>query len=887
MLRPLLSRIAGTFRRRRAEEEFGREIEGHLEMLAERFMLQGMNAADARRAAERQFGGITQMKEDLRERRALPPWDVLARDLRHAFRQLRKARAFATSAAVTLALGIGATTAVFAVLDAVVLRPLPFRAPDRLMAFRSIDRRGVPHATNLSYPTFLDFRERNHVFERLVSYRDNRFTLTDSLPAIQVEGEIVSWDLFPLLGVNLELGRGFRPEDERPGTHAVVLSHRLWASRFGADRRIPGKRVHLNGRLYTVAGVAPPGFHFPIDEPAVDLWTTLADDATVSEFTPLVAQRGARVLDAIGRLAPGVTPLQAKAQMDQIGGALAQQYPDDNRNVAATLVTPELQRLTGKGAAPLWILFGAVALVLLIGCANVANLLLARSIERGREFALRTALGASRSALLRQLLAESLALGLLGSAGGVLLAALVLRLVVPLAGDRIPIPRFAEAGLDLRVLIFSVAAALVTTVLFSIAPAVHILKSDPAGALKAAASNIASGRHRVRNALVVGQMTLGLVLLVGAEVLIASVAAQLRQDPGFPPDHLLTFDIGISETQYDTPASITFCDRLLERLRAIPGVRAAATGMPLPLEGQQMSVAFDIEERPVAAAERHPCDIAIVTPGYFAAMGIPVLRGRDFTAHDDMNAPRAVVVNEAFARKFFPGEEVLGKRIEPGATNGKEGMRMREIIGVVGNAQQVPRSAEPTPIYYFPYKQLSWGIGTIVLRTAVPPGQVEASARAALTGLDREAPMFQVRTGEERAAAAVAGPRFLTILMAGFAGIALFLTMIGLYGVLSYAVARRRREIGVRIALGAGRREILGMVLRDAMRLVLFGLVLGGAGAAGTQRLLTKVAFGIRPGNPIFVLTACGMMTLTGLAAAYAPALRAASVDPMRSLRSE
>ena len=887
MLRAVLSRIFGTFHRRQLDDEFDEEVREHLNMLVERFIARGMDPAEAFYAARRQFGGVTQMKEHLRDRRALPPFDVLVQDARHAFRQLRNAKWFTVSAALTLALGVGASTAVFAVLDTVVLRPLPYAEPERLMAFRSIDRRGTPHPTNVSYPTFFDFRARNAVFAHLVSYRDERFTLTDSLPAVRVGGEIVSFDLFPLLGVQPVLGRGFLPEEEKAGIHVVVLSHALWKSRFGGDRGILGRRVRINGMPFTVVGVAPAGFRFPLDNPDVQLWAPLSEDATVSEFTPLTEQRGARVLDVIGRLKPGVTADQARAQMDLIAGSLARQYPDENKNVATTWVQPELERLVGGSRKPLWILLGAVALVLLIACANVANLLLARSIERAREFALRVALGASRPAVARQVLFEGLTLGLFGTAGGVLLALAALKGVLPLAGDDIPIPRILQAGIDGRVLAFSIVMAVLTSVLFSLAPALQIVRVDPSGALKEGAPNIARGHHRFRSALVIGQITLGLVLLVGAELLIASFLYLMQRDPGFRRGHLLTFDIGLSETQYNVAGQIAFSDRLIERLKAIPGVRSAATGRPLPLQGHQMSVAFDIEEHPAPAPERPYSDMAIVTPGYFDTMGISLLKGRDFSERDDDKAQAVLVVNEAFARKYFPDEEVIGKRIKPGATNGKEGMRMREIVGVVGNAKQEALNAEPDPIYYFPYKQLSWGLGTIVLRTAVPPLKVEPVVRATLMSLDREAPMYQVRTGEEVSAAAIAGPRFLMVLMGSFAGIALLLTVVGLYGVLSYAVARRRREIGVRIALGAGRREVLGLVLREAMQLVVVGLTLGLVGAVGAERLLKSIIFGVRPGDVSMVTVACCVMVITSMAAAFVPAARAASVDPMQALRSE
>ncbi len=540
-----------------------------------------------------------------------------------------------------------------------------------------------------------------------------------------------------------------------------MLSHGLWQSRFGGDPGILERRIQINGRPFTVVGVAPAGFRFPVDNPAVQLWTTLSEDATVTEFTPLTKQRGARVLDAIGRLKPGVTAEQARAQMDLVAGALARQHPDDNKNTATTWVG----------------------------------------------------------------------------------------------------------------------------VLFGMAPVIQAVRADPSAAIKEGARNIARGHHRFRSALVVGQVTLGLMLLVGAELLIASFLHLVQRDPGFRADHLLTFDIGLPGTDYNAARQIAFCDRLIERLRAIPGVLAAATGVPLPLAGHQMSVSFDIEERPADTPDRPHSDMAIVTPGYFTAMGIPLLKGRDFSERDDAAAPPVLAVNEAFAGKYFPGQEVVGKRIQPGAHSG-EGPRMREIVGVVGNAKQAALGTDADPIYYFPYKQLSWGIGTVVLRTAVPPLGIKPAARAALASLERQAPMYQVRTGEELTATAIAGPRFLVVLMGSFASIAVLLTAVGLYGVLSHAVATRRREIGVRIALGAGRKEVLGMVFRQAAQLVAAGLILGSAGAFGAGRLLEGTVYGVRPGDPALVAGACGVMLIAGMAA-YMPAAQAASVDPMHALRSE
>jgi predicted permease len=885
-VRTLLSRIAGTFRRRRLEEEFDEEVREHIGLLERRYIRQGMAPEEAHYAARRQFGGVTQMKEELRDRRALPFFDLLARDARHAFRQLRKSKGFTATAALTLALGIGSSTAVFAVLNAVVLRPLPFAQPGRLMAFRPMDRRGAPHRTVLSYPNFFDYRRENRVFERLVCYRADRYTLTDSLPAIQAPGQVVSWDLFPLLGVQPALGRGFRPEEERAGSLVVVLSDRLWRSRFGADPAILGRRVRINGGLYSVVGVAPAGFHFPVDDPSVDLWTTLADDSGPSNATPLTAQRGARVLFAIGRLKPGVTVERARAQMDQVAAALAQQYPDEDKYLTATWIVPELESLTGSSRRSLWILLGAVGLVVLIACANVANLLLVRSTERAREFTVRAAMGASRPALVRQLLIESLALGLVASAGGVALALGILKAILPLAGESLP--RIAETGIDAQVLAFAALLTTATCVLFSVAPAFQVARTDLASAIKGSAANIARGHNRFRSALITGQIALGLLLLMGAELLIVSFVQLSHRDPGFRADHLLTFDFALPDTASKAPQQIAFCDRLLEGMRTIPGVRAAAMGGPLPLEGDQLSVGFNVEERPAASLSDWPStNIAIVTPGYFRTIGIPLLQGRDFTEKDDAKAPRVLIVNEAFARKFFPGERAIGKRIEPGANDGQTPQGMREIVGVVGNARQFALDADPAPVYYAPSKQFFWGNGTIVLHTAVPPASLVAAARTALVHLDAHAPMFRVRTGEERAAAAIARPKFQMALMAAFAAVALLLTMSGLYGVLSYSVSRRLREIGVRIALGAGRRAVLGLVLREAMRMVALGLALGLAGATIVRRLVEGIVFGIRPGDPLFLAAACVTMALTSLAAAYVPAARAASVDPMRTLRTE
>lgn len=887
-LRVLASRIRATFKHANAERELDAEVQSHQEMLTQRFMSQGMSPEEARYAARRQFGGVAQIKEELHERRGLPHLEILWRDVCYALRQLRNAPAFTVAAALTLALGIGANTAVFAVVDAVVFRPLPYPEPHRLVAFASWVTRGTPHPDSLSYPNFFDFRSGNRVFEHFVCYRDEEFSLSGRGEAIHVDGEIVSWDLFPLLRIQPELGRGFLPDEEKPGTHVAVLSHELWQNYFGGDRDVVGRPATINGKAFTIVAVAPPAFHFPVSNPSVQLWTTLAEDSVAPEpGQPVTEQRGAGMLDVIARLKDGVTVEQSRAQMDSIAAELAAQYPGENKNHPATYIRPELERLTGDNRQPMLVLLAAVFLLLLIACANIANLVLARSVERERELAVRATLGASRSTMIRQLLTEGLVLGFLGSLAGALLALGCLHVFLPLAADSIP--RISQAAIGGRVLAFSTALAVFTSVLFSLAPTAQTAKLNLVSSLKEGARSLSGGRERLRSALVSAQITLGLMLLSAAGFLIAGFLQLERRNLGFAGDHVLTFNLDLPQGQYNLARQVRFSGELLDRMRALPGVQSAAAGWPLPMLRDQVTVSFDIEERRAGPSDRPHADMAIVTPGYFRTLGIPLLEGRDFTESDDAQTPPVLVVNKAFADKFFPGENVLGKRIEPGANNG-DGTSLHGIVGVVGNAKQSPGGLGPEPIYYFPYKQLSWTLGTVVLRTAVPPRSVEIAARAAVASIDKQVPVYQVRTMEELSVAAIAPPRFLMLLLSTFAAIAMLLVVIGLYGILAYSVNRRTPEIGLRIALGASRGAVQTMVLKRAMHLVLAGLFLGLTGAIGEtyilEHMLTGV-FGVQPNSPRLLFLACSAIVLAGGMAAYLPARRAASIDVIQALRGE
>ena len=812
---------------------------------------------------------------------------TLVQDVKYGLRMLVKNPVFTAVAVLTLALGIGANTAVFSVVNTVLLKPLPYTDPDRLMTVESLDTRHGPAPDPLSYPDFFDFRARNHVFDHLVTSRDTNMILTGAGEPVQLDTEMVTWDLFSALGLRPELGRGFLQGEEAAGTHVVVLSHALWQRLFGGDARIVGRTVTLDRKPYTVVGVVPTGFAFPVNEPDIQLWTTIAADREAPPGDqPITEQRGAHLLRALGRLKPGVSIEQARADLDVIAQALAKQYPDTNTNTRRASVRPALETLVGKSRTPLLILLGAVSLVLLIACANIANLLLARTASREHEMAVRSAIGASRSRVIRQLLTESTLLAILGGGAGIVLAEYALHLLLPLGGESIP--RLDQASVDGRVLAFSLLLAFITSVLFGMAPALQASNVDLAGSLKEQSRGSTNRQDRLRGALVIAQVTLGLVLVTGAGLLMASFLHLEQSDLGLKPGHLLTYWFSLPESEYKTAQQMAFYDQLLERMRTLPGVQSAAGVWPLPLGGDNATVTFNIEERPTPPPSRPSARMAFATPGYFRTAGIPLLKGRSFTAHDDEKAPAVLIVNKAFADKFFPGEDVIGKRITPGATGpGQKGETLHEIVGVVGSAKLFALDAEPLPIYYFPYKQLPWMPPVVMVRTSVPPRTVESAIRGQMAALDPLVPLFQVRTMDELLSTQVTEPRFHTLLLGCFASIALLLTMVGLYGVMAYSVTRRTREIGVRIALGASQAAVLSMVLKQAMRLVALGLVLGLVGSFAANQLLRSMLYGLSPWNlPVFVLAAL-LVALTATLAAYLPARRATKVDPMVALRYE
>lgn len=884
-IRVVLSRCASLFCRRKLDAELDDELDSHLEMAAEENRLRGMNPEEARRKATRDFGGVTQIREAVRVREGVLWIENLRRDVAYALRQIVRAPGFAAVVIVTLALGIGANTTVFSIVDAVMLRPLPYAQPQRLVEVESSEAEGPLESVTTSYPDFFDWRAQNHSFEHLVSYHDTSLTLTGVERAVHLDGEVVSWDLLQLLGVSPEIGHGFRSEDEKLGARVVLISHSVWVSQFGADPAIAGRTVHLSGETYTIDGVMPATFRFPMDTPKNQFWTTLATD---NDGTPRAqtANRGDHEIRAIGRLRSGVTLAQANADMTAIAARLSKQYPDTNTKHSSARVASELTALLGDTRRLLMVILGAVGLVLLIACGNVANLLLARARERERELAVRSALGANRARIVRQMLAECTTLSLAGGAAGCAVAFVATPAVLRLIGDSVP--RAADAGVNLPVLAFALLVSLASGILFGIFPALSAAKRDLISTLKEGGRGDTGGHHRLGSAVIVAQVALGIVLTAGAGLLGTSFAHLTHNDQGFNPDHVLTFDFETPDSRYlhTRPA---FYRQYFEKLRALPGIQAAAGSMLPPMSDNSAHISFEDPEHPVSKGQQPSALADVISPSYFHTMQIPLLAGRDFSDADTEQSPQVMIVSHAFAQKYFPGEDVLGKKLKPGAGNGKpEGPPWREIVGIVGDIRHSATTRAMDPMYYLPASELSqWCCLYSMVRTGMDPMSLEPEVRNLVSSMDNDIPVTDVHTMQDLIGLQLAGPRFTTVLMGAFAGLALVLTAVGLYGVMAYSVARRTREIGVRLALGAQRAAVLTMVLRQAAVLVGVGMAIGLAASLAWAPLLHSMLYGAGTRNPLVLAGVCLVVALAGLTAACLPAMRAASVDPMRALRTE
>jgi putative ABC transport system permease protein len=804
--------------------------------------------------------------------------DTLRQDLAYALRRLAHAPGFSFVAVATLALGIGANSAIFSVIDAVLLRPLPFPEPDRLVMV-SQTWEGKP--TVYSPQNFLDLAASAGTFESLAAFTGGGITLTGRGAPARIEGSAVSASFFDVLRVRPVLGRGFLAEENEPGRNkVVVLGHVLWRSRFGGDPALVGRTVDLNRQPHLVVGIAPPGFSYPEGK---ELWTPMEYDPVFRSHS-----RGAWYLTVIGRLQPGATVEAARQEVETIAARLARAYPDQNEGVGGT-VRPLHQALVGPSRTALLVLLGAVGLVLLIACVNVANLLLARAAARETEMAVRAALGAGRRRLIRQLVTESLVLATLGGVAGVLLASASLGSLLALqpAG----VPRLDEVHIDRSVMAFAAALSVLTGILFGLFPAWHATARPTAQTLREGSRGLLAGPgQRLRGGLVVAQLALAMTLLAGAGLLLRSFDRLRRVDPGFRPESALTFRLSLPESAYpEEPRRTAFFRELLTRLEALPGVRRAGAVMGIPLGGLSYVLSFEVEGRPkLPPAQQPSMQVRVATPGYFETMGIPLVRGRSLQPQDAADAPTVVVLSETAVRRFFPGEDPIGQRIVVGWRR-PDGLPPAggQVVGIVGDVKELGLDQLDPPEVYIPYAQLPTNAMDVVLRTSVDPLSMTRSVAAVVAGLDVELPVARLQTLDAVVARSVSEPRFYMLLLGAFAAMAVSLAALGIFGVMSYAVVQRRREIGIRVALGAHPRDVLGMVLRHALLLTLSGVGLGLLGALAFSRVIASLLFRLSPTDPTTLVTVGVVLTAVALLASYLPARRATRVDPLAALRSE
>jgi len=803
--------------------------------------------------------------------------DHFRQDLQYAARRLFKAPGFAAVAIVTLALGVGANSAIFSVVNGVLLRPLPYPEPDRLV--------GVYHTTEgqravMSGPNFTDIARSATTLESAAAVSTGRMILTGEGEPTRLSIAEVSASLFSVLRVRPEIGRTFNADENTPGrTAIVILSHALWQQRFGGDAGVIGKRIMLDGEPKEVIGVMPAGFSYPAGRQA---WLPIEYDESFVR-----SQRGAWYLSVVARLKPGVTPEQSAAEVETLGRRLAQQYPDANAEIGMTTY-PLLKAMVGDIRRAVLVLFGAVGFVLLIACTNVANLLLARAAARESEMAVRTALGANRSRLVRQLLTESVLLSMVGAGAGLLLAVWGVDLLTRLkpAG----IPRLENVRVDGVVILFTLATAIVTGVLFGLVPAFNATRLS--SALKEGGRGAVGARSgsRVRGALVVAELALAVMLLAGAGLLLRSFVKLQAVDPGFTVKPALTFDLTLPDARYREDASrVAFFDRLMPRLRALPGVRAASSVLGLPLNGLDLILSFEVQGRPpVPPAQQPAMQVRVATPEYFETIGIPLKRGRFFTDGDKAGSPRVVLITESAARQYFPTEDPIGKTITLGWRRGPGTPRAGgEVVGIVGDVKDAGLDEPNPPQIFLAYRQWPVGSMTVLLETAVPPMSLADAVRAEVYAVDGSLPVSNVNTLEAVVAHSISQQRFYMLLLTIFAGVALALAAVGIFGVLSYAVAQRTREIGIRMALGAQGSSVVRLIVRQAMLLVAGGVAAGLVLGLFVSQTMTKMLFVVTPTDPATYVSVSVVLAAVALLASWLPARRATRVDPIVALRAE
>jgi putative ABC transport system permease protein len=862
------------FRRARTEERLDSELRFHLDQQIANYVAAGMAPEEARRRARLEFGGLDQVKEECREVGAARFIETLIQDLRYGLRQLRRNPGFTTVAVLTLALGIGANTAIFSVVNAVLLRPLPYPSPERIVV---VGQRWMGGGGDFSPPDYLDIAAENRVFAQMAAYKDSNFDLTLAHLPERVAGTVVSVGFFRVFGVEPFLGRSFLPSDGGMGVRGVVLSYAVWQAAFGGKEGILGRKISLNEKPYVVLGVMPKGFDFP---DGTQIWVAPRFAVPAHPLSPNVnpaTMPGAHYFGSVARLRPGITVADARSDVNRVIRLIGEKRPDTEARSGAWIETLH-QSQVGNIRPALLALLGAVGLVLLIACANVASLLLARGAARGREMAIRAALGAGRARVARQLLTEGLLLAIFGGGAGVVLAFFG---VVPLV-NLVPenLQDVVSVSLDGRVLAFAAILVLLAGMLSGLAPVWRGSKTSLTEAFKEGQT---SGRLRLaaQNSLVVAETGLALVLLVGAGLLMESFIRLTAVDPGFDSTSVVTLRLSLPASRYPKPGKRSdFVRELLARLAALPGARLASVGTSLPLSGGESRRGVEIEGRPTQPDRIPSILYGVASPEYFRTLGIPLLEGRDFTESDNSNSPGVVIVNRAMADVFWPGTDPLGKRIRFGSEKA-----WRSVVGVVGDTRQQSLAERAGPMFYAPYAQDSWPFLTVAVRANLNPAGIASEVERAIHGLDPERAIYDVRTMRDEVAGSLLPRRFYMLLFSFFALLAL--TAVGVFGVTSFAVAQRTHEIGIRMALGAQKADVLEMVVGQGLKLTLIGVAIGIAGPFALTRSLSSLLYGVKPTDPVTFIAVSLILTAVAVLASYIPARQAAQVDPMVALRHE
>ncbi len=876
-LSSLIRRWRALFHKQEFENELDDEMRFHLEREIEQNMSNGMSPEDARFAALKSFGALDQSKEQCRDARGVGPLENTLRDISYSLRVLLKSYAFTIVVVLTLALGIGANTAIFSFANGILLRPLPYSQSDRLAVLdEAALKRGID-SMNVSYPNFLDWREQNKVFEDIgVHFGTSRFALSGAGEPVEIRGTRVSSGLFEILRVSPQLGRTITADEDRPQQDAVViLGHDLWQRNFGGDPNIIGQKIVLSNRPRTVIGVMPRGFRFP---EISELWVPLA-------LTPQTFTRTDHGLSAIARLKDGVTFTEAQAEMNNVAARIEQANPVTNEGMGVKVMSLH-DNLVGDYRQALLILLGVVGCVLLVACVNVANLMLARATARQKEFALRAALGASRWRIMRQLLIESLLLAVAGGVLGFVLSMLALRLL--LSAIPIQLPYWMNFGIDLRVLVFTVGITLLTGAIFGAIPAVQSSRVDLNDTLKEGGRGAIGFRGRSRSLLVVTEIALSLVLLVGAGLMIQSFMRLRHVNIGLDATHVLTASVILPSAKYRADEQrATFFKQLVERMRNVPGVEAASATSTLPLNGDTWGRSLTVEGFPVLSVGQAPMiQHTVVMPGYFRTLGIALLYGRDFTEADSPDAPPVTIIDERLAREYWPNDNPVGKRVRFGPPEDNE--PWHTIIGVVRTVRHQRMQEDTRKSVYLPHSQVPVNSMVLAARTtSVNPRDVAGAMRGAVAQIDPDQPVSRIMTMEEVVAESIWQPRLYATLFSVFAGGALVLALIGIYGVMAFLVQTRTHEIGVRMALGATARDVFKLIVGRGMKLTIIGVVIGVGGAIALTRLMHTLLFNTSATDPITFIVISLLLSLAAFFACYLPARRAAKVDPLVALRYE